>query len=190
MQISRMNKSYKDIFYSNNYLILNNFIESKRAEELYKQFKEDVKTNPQFFLVDDQCPLSFSIYNYKPFLNILCEKIKDVSDVMEESMLPTYTYARIYKNNEILEKHVDRPSCEISITLHLGGDHEWPIWMTKPNGEEVSIELKPGQAVMYNGVVSTHWRDKFKGFEYGQVFLHYVRGEGIYWEHYGDRSNA
>ena len=50
-----MNKSYKDIFQNNNYLILDNFIESERAGELYKQFKEDVKTNPQSFQVDDQC---------------------------------------------------------------------------------------------------------------------------------------
>jgi hypothetical protein len=185
-----MNKTHKDIFQSNNYLILDNFIESEKAEQLYKELKEDIKNNPQAFHVDDQCPKSTAIYNYQPFLNILCKKIKNISDVMEESMLPTYTYARLYKNSEILEKHTDRPSCEISITLHLGGDHEWPIWMTKPNGEEVSIELKPGQAIMYQGMVSPHWRDEFEGTEYGQVFLHYVRGEGIYWEHYGDRING
>ena len=101
-----MNKTHKDIFQSNNYLILDNFIESERAGELYKQFKEDVKTNPQSFQVDDQCPLSFSIYNYRPFLNILCEKIKVVSDIMEESMLPTYTYARFYKNSEIMKSKI------------------------------------------------------------------------------------
>ena len=184
-----MNKTYNDILQSNNYLVFDNFIESERAKLLYKQFKKEAIDNPEAFNRDPQCSLSPSIYNYRPFLNILCEKIKDISDIMEESMLPTYTYARLYKNNETLEKHTDRPSCEISITLHLGGDHEWPIWMTKPNGEEVSIELKPGQAIMYQGMVSPHWRDKFEGTEYAQVFLHYVRGEGLYWEHYGDKLN-
>ncbi len=185
-----MSKTYKNILQSNNYLILDNFIDPERAQQLYKSFKEDIKNYPESFHIDDQCPLSIAVYNYQPFLNILCEKIKDISDIMEETMLPTYTYARLYANNEILKKHKDRPSCEISLTLHLGGDCEWPIWMTKPDGEKVSIELKPGQAVVYQGMISSHWRDKFKGTEYAQVFLHYVRGEGPYWEHYGDKINA
>ena len=34
-------------------------------------------------------------------------------------VLPTYTYARIYKTGDILERHKDRPSCEISTTVNL-----------------------------------------------------------------------
>ena len=37
-------------------------------------------------------------------------------------LIPTYSYARIYKKGDILRRHKDRPSCEISTTLNLGGD--------------------------------------------------------------------
>jgi hypothetical protein len=103
-------------------------------------------------------------------------------------MLPTYSYARYYRKGETLEKHTDRPACEVSITLHLGSDRTpWPIYFTKPNGEVVSVELKAGQAVIYLGIISEHWRDEFKGQEYVQVFLHYVRSRGEYADHYFDK---
>ena len=31
-------------------------------------------------------------------------------------LIPTYSYARIYKKGDILKRHKDRPSCEISTT--------------------------------------------------------------------------
>jgi len=133
--------------------------------------------------------LSFSIYNYQPFLKLLCKKIPVVSELMGEEMLPTYTYARLYQHNDVLKKHIDRGSCEISLTLHLGGDALWPIWMTKPCGETAELNLTPGQAVLYQGMVSEHWRDAYQGNNYGQVFLHYVRANGEYWHHFGDRVN-
>ena len=42
-------------------------------------------------------------------------------------LIPTYSYTRLYENGHILKRHKDRPSCEVSTTLHLGGE-EWPIF--------------------------------------------------------------
>ena len=35
----------------------------------------------------------------------------------------TYSYARIYKTGDVLHRHKDRYSCEVSTTLHLGEIH-------------------------------------------------------------------
>jgi hypothetical protein len=52
----------------------------------------------------------------------------------------------------------------------------------KPNGNEVNINLNPGDAVLYLGCQADHWRNKFEGSEHVQLFLHYVRAEGSkYW---------
>lgn len=141
------------------------------------------------FTNDEQCPLSCAVYNYRPFLKLLCNKIPKVSELMGEDMFPTYSYARLYQHNETLKKHTDRGSCEISLTLHLGGDAPWPIWLTKPCGEKVEVNLTPGQAILYQGMVSEHWREAYQGNNYGQVFLHYVRADGEYWDHFGDKVN-
>jgi len=173
---------------ANNYIVVDNFITPEKAKELYNIFFHDLKTNPQIFTKDPQCPQSFAVYNYQHFVKLLCEKVSFMSAIMNEPMLPTYSYARIYQHGEVLTKHTDRPSCEISVTLNLGSDHPWNIYMTKPNEESVGIDLKPGQAIIYQGMISEHWRDAYEGNNYGQVFLHYVKGDGIYWNHYGDRN--
>lgn len=173
----------------NYYIIVDNFITPNKARGLYDAFKKDVGDNPHYFTKDPQCPKSFAIYNHKLFLSLLCDKVSFISDIIQEPVLPTYSYARLYQNQEVLLPHTDRPSCEISITLHLGGDTDWDIWFTKPNGEAVSYNLKAGQAAIYLGMVSKHWRETYEGKEYGQVFLHYVRANGEHWQHYYDRIN-
>ena len=171
----------------NNYLFIDSFITKEEANDLYKQFKLNIKTRPNEFTKDVQCPKSFAIYNYRLFLELLTNKTSYISELIGEPVLPTYSYARLYKKDEILEKHTDREACEISVTLNLGGDKDWKIFFTKPNGEIVSINLKPGQAAIYLGIISEHWREKFEGEEYAQVFLHYVRSRGEHWQHCFDQ---
>ena len=108
----------------------------------------------------------------------MCEKTPEISEILEETVLPTYTYARVYKNGSILEKHKDRDACEISLTLHLGGDNPWPICIKTPEGENNCVVIEPGDAIMYRGTIAEHWRDAYVGEEYVQVFLHYVRSRG------------
>jgi hypothetical protein len=102
-------------------------------------------------------------------------------------LYPAYTYARIYKKGDELKRHKDRFSCEISTTMNLGGD-DWPIYL-EPNSElggviegfgyvskntkGVRVDLKPGDMLVYSGCELEHWREKFKGKECVQVFLHY-----------------
>jgi hypothetical protein len=159
-----------------NFIYIPNFITPERSYELAKRFTKFCKENK--LPGDGQIPESHSAYNYIDFLELLCEKTPEVSRFLGETVLPTYTYARVYHKGSVLERHRDREACEISLTLHLGGDSEWPIFIQKPNGEEVELNLHKGDAMLYRGDIADHWRDKFEGKEYVQVFLHYVRSRG------------
>ena len=108
-------------------------------------------------------------------------------------LVPTYSYTRLYEKGNILKRHKDRPSCEISTTLHLGGDL-WPIFLDPsganfvideyenihkpgaPNG--VRIDLKVGDMLIYSGWELEHWREPFQGTICSQVFLHYNHANG------------
>jgi alkylated DNA repair dioxygenase AlkB len=161
----------------NNFLFVPNFISLEHAQVLQKQFVE-LEASGQYDK-DNQAPNSPAIYNFKPFLELLCQKTHEVSKLIDEPVLPTYTYARIYKNGETLSRHRDRPACEISLTLNIGGDADWDIGIQKPSGDEVTLDLKQGDAVIYLGCVADHWRNTpFTGQNYSQVFLHYVRSNG------------
>jgi len=171
----------------NNFLFVPNFISQEHVQVLQKQFIKLEQTGQ--YSKDHQAPNSPAIYNFKPFLELLCQKTNEVTNLIEETVLPTYTYARIYKNGEILVRHRDRPACEISLTLHIGGDASWDISIQKPSGDEVTLDLKQGDAMLYLGCTADHWRDKpFVGQNYSQVFLHYVRSEGPNAWAYFDRN--
>lgn len=161
----------------NNFLFVPKFISQEHAQALNQEFFILERDNG--CIKDQQAPNSPAIYNFKPFLELLCQKTNEVTNLIEEQVLPTYTYARIYKNGEVLNRHRDRPACEISLTVHIGGDEKWDISIQKPSNEEVTLDLQIGDAMLYLGCIADHWRDKpFTGQNYSQVFLHYVRSNG------------
>ena len=124
---------------------------------------------------DEQIPETYSHYA-DIAMETLLVKLKPLME--KESGLKlneTYSYARIYKKGDVLERHKDRYSCEVSTTLNLGGD-EWPIYL-EPSGEEGSegtkIILNQGDMLIYKGCDVEHWRASFEGENCGQVFVHY-----------------
>jgi len=124
---------------------------------------------------DEQIPDTYSQYGNIAMETLLLKCQPQMEKVTGLKLYPAYTYARIYKKGDILKRHKDRFSCEISTTMNLGGD-DWPIYL-EPSGEVgkkgVRVDLKPGDMLVYSGCELEHWREKFKGKECVQVFLRY-----------------
>jgi hypothetical protein len=124
---------------------------------------------------DTQVPNTYSHYS-DIVMETLLLKLKPIMEKYTKLKLnPNYSYARIYKKGDILKRHKDRFSCEISTTLNLGGD-PWPIYL-EPSGKEgqkgIKVNLNSGDMLVYKGNELEHWREEFKGENCGQVFLHY-----------------
>jgi len=136
---------------------------------------------------DEQVPNTYSHYGDVAMETLLIK----VQPIMEKhtklKLIPTYSYARIYKKGDVLHRHKDRFSCEISATLNLGGE-EWPIYLSSnenvgiPDGNKITLTsnakgtkiiLKPGDMLVYKGMELEHWREPFEGEDCAQVFLHY-----------------
>jgi hypothetical protein len=111
---------------------------------------------------------TYILYGDTALDNLLIKMIPIMEKTVSYKLIPTYTYCRAYQKNDELEKHTDRPECEISTTLNLGGDM-WPIYI-EPN---IEIKLNSGDMLIYSGCDLEHWRKKFNGKECIQVFLHY-----------------
>lgn len=75
-----------------------------------------------------------------------------VEQVTGLKLLPCYSYLRIYGKGAELQKHLDRPSCEISTSLTLGFSAPglWPLWVAA-EGEDKPISLAPGDMLVYRG---------------------------------------
>lgn len=142
---------------------------------------------------DKQVPNSYAKYSDRVMETLLVDTIKVMQKKTGLRLVPTYSYCRLYRTGNILKRHKDRPSCEISTTLNLGGD-PWPI-LIDPTGSDnvideyknihkpgapkgVEVNLKPGDMLIYSGCDLEHWREPFKGELCGQVFLHYNHADG------------
>ena len=176
-------------FKKNKYTVLKNVISKDVADITYSYFLNKRKVTR--FLFDQRFISPFTDYfgvwndeqvpnTYSHYADIMMETLLEkVKPTMEKhtglKLSPTYSYARIYKNGDVLARHKDRYSCEISTTLNLGGD-SWPIYLD-PTGKTgqagIKVNLEPGDMLIYSGCELEHWREEFKGKDCGQVFLHY-----------------
>jgi len=136
---------------------------------------------------NEQIPNTYSQYANMAMETLLLKCQPGMEKTTGLKLYPAYTYARIYKKGDELKRHKDRFSCEISTTMNLGGD-DWPIYLSPnknvgiPDGKKITtnskakgikVDLKPGDMLVYRGMELEHWREKFKGKECVQVFLHY-----------------
>jgi len=146
--------------------------------------------------VDIQAPGCYAKYADWVMETLLMYMIPVMKEKTGLDLIPTYSYTRLYEKGNILRRHKDRPSCEVSTTLHLGGD-EWPIFLdptgsdyviygkggeekiVKPGAPQgVRVDLKVGDMMIYSGCDLEHWREPFQGKICSQVFLHYNHANG------------
>jgi hypothetical protein len=135
---------------------------------------------------DEQIPDTYSHYADTAMETLLLSVQPKMEKLTGIKLNPTYSYARIYKMGDVLHRHKDRFSCEISTTMNLGGD-EWPIYLenkknvgvpedgfpSKTKNKGTKVILKPGDMLVYKGMILEHWREPFIGKDCAQVFLHY-----------------
>jgi hypothetical protein len=204
-QVEQSNKIQTDLFNKNNYVLIKNFISKETANlcytyaltkrKVFSQLVQDKVIPQDNFLGrfgDTQIPESFSCYGDFLMDSLLNNSVEKIEKIADKKLNPTYSYFRIYETNDILKRHVDRASCEISATLCLGydlsgspKDYNWGMFVegsgaTGLQGKEVYME--PGDLILYRGCEVEHWRENFKGKELVQVFLHFSNKEGPFKE--------
>ena len=188
-------------FKKNHFLVIKEAIDPKVANFVYNYFLMKRQVARTMFDTryispfttewgvwnDEQVPNTYSNYADTAMETLLLAVQPKMEKLTGIKLNPTYSYARIYKKGDVLERHKDRFSCEISTTMNLGGD-DWPIYLenkknvgipddkkyfAKTNNKGTKIVLKPGDMLVYKGNICEHWRDQFTGQDCAQVFLHY-----------------
>jgi len=188
-------------FEQDKYAIIRGAISAELADFIYDYFlnkrmvsKTLLEANFDFYsktgLVgtwgDSQIPNTYSNYS-DIVMETLLQRVKPVMEKATRlSLIETYSYARIYKKGDTLFRHKDRPSCEISTTLNLGGP-AWSIFLDPDptmggmqdnkyvagGRSGVEVHLNPGDMLIYRGCDLEHWREPYHSDGCAQVFLHY-----------------
>ncbi|HEX4488690.1 MAG TPA: hypothetical protein VH088_20595 [Terriglobales bacterium] len=168
-------------FSQQKYVFLRSLLDVSEAISLY-DYAVNLVGKIQW--VDDRLvPGSPALYGETRMEELLVSLLPKIEDASGLSLHPTCSYLRVYKRGDALPKHTDRSACEISISLNLGyeADAPWPLCIEGLAGTN-SVEMQPGDAVLYRGIECAHWRDAFSGERTAQVFLHYVDRNGPYAE--------
>jgi hypothetical protein len=125
--------------------------------------------------LESQVEGSTSRYFFPPYKFAHSQIRMKLEKEIGKKLYNTYYYDRFYNPGQELTNHVDRPSCEISVTIHISSNvsNPWPIWIKTPDtyddpkkkeniikkGENRSVILNPGDGMIYKGCERPHWRE-------------------------------
>lgn len=146
--------------------------------------------------VEQQVEGSLARYHHPQYREIHSQIRIKLEKIIGRKLYDTYYYDRFYFPGQDLKKHTDRDACEISVTVHVSTNLQepWPIWIKTPSGEHRSVNLGPGDGMIYKGCERPHWRDSMpteydktwygrrvekESLYYHQIFFHYVLQDGI-----------
>lgn len=168
------------VFKDQGYSIIKSVISEEMREFItqYALFDEMQNYAP----LDDFVPNAHSKYADPAMETLLLSLQPMMEETTGLSLIPTYSYYRVYRNGNDLIKHKDRNACEISCTVafdfsYSDSNFEWPIYMNNQR-----VVLSPGDCVVYRGIDLEHWREPLNHPDpnvwHVQGFFHWVDANG------------
>jgi hypothetical protein len=123
---------------------------------------------------------------------------ESLSQELNMNLSPTYNFLRIYEKGCILDPHIDRPACELSVTCPITISDEKAStiyvsnyrvdYLTEPRrrtleevkrrGDYTRVDLLPGDIMVYGGYDRYHWRETLESDYLIQFFMHFVQTDG------------
>jgi alkylated DNA repair dioxygenase AlkB len=130
---------------------------------------------------DTQVPLRSAQHN-EPLMQYYHHQLLDLfRTVTDQPIKPSYGYFISYRRGAALDKHRDREQCKFSASLLIdyeaaaSDDASWPLYLELPaTGEQVAVELMPGDCVLFSGGVQPHYRHALRAERSTSLLLHYV----------------
>lgn len=193
------------------YATIRGLVPPEVASNLFKQVQMDLTAAGKSFQTFAQAqPLSkhqtvdISGHFYRPLTTFLWGLTPIISELTGADLLPSYDYFRIYQRDDICRVHSDRPSCEhsVSLTLAYSDGKPWPLEVGSiPVSSEgpcvedfcdepyFSVEMQPGDAVLYRGIDLRHGRMTPNPNQWSaHLFLFWVERGGPFAQHAFDEE--
>lgn len=193
-------------YQADGYATIRGLIPPEVASNLFRQLQMDLeaagKSFESFAKLHDLSrhqTVDISGHFYRPLATFLWGMTPIISHITGADVLPSYDYFRIYQKDDICRVHADRPSCEhsVSLTLAYSDDQPWPLQVGSARvtsvdpcvedfGDEPhsSVEMQPGDAVLYRGMDLRHGRTQPNPNRWSaHLFLFWVERDGPFAQH-------
>ena len=113
---------------------------------------------------DGHCPVSaFNIFNEK----VVYPRIKDL---VNEPLVPTYTFVSFYQRDSQLLRHRDKEECGITLNYIIKCDRPWQLHF------EEGSSFNTNQSDLLD---LDHWRDPYQGETFWNILFHFKFAESI-----------
>ena len=194
----------QNFFKEKDYVIIKNLISKELSFLFYEYIKNKVvainykKTFDNKYynrlwdggFGDEQTVKSFSKYGDPLFDTLMKLTHPDIEKYLDLKLYFNYSYFRFYIEGDDMPEHIDRDSCEISLTMCLGYDnsnvdtekytnYNWTIWLgNKDDDNNLPVVLEPGDALLYRGCNIPHYRENLLSLNHAQLFMHFNEAEG------------
>lgn len=168
----------------------------------YRVFKEDPKLRESSLASRSKGDVVDSLMIYADTLTETTSLLygESLCQALNINLSPTYSFLRIYEKGGILDPHVDRPACEISVTCPVTISDEKAStiyvsnyrvnYLTEPTrlsleeikrrGDYTRVDLLPGDIMVYGGNDRYHWREELTSDYLIQFFMHFIQTDGRY----------
>jgi hypothetical protein len=162
-------------FRKDRYLLVKGVLPSALLEYL-KVYYGILMANNRFWN-DRACPSSLSLGG-DPGLDAILEWIRpELSRLVGFDVVPTFSYTRQYAKGEVLARHRDRATCEVSVTVAIQvpkGAGPSVIHLKAAKLKQTKVAMLEGDGCVYAGTEVEHWRERFRVGGYIQLFLHFI----------------
>lgn len=193
-------------FHRNGYALIDGLLPPELAQAFMERMEADLAAQNLSYesfatshpLTDD-ATVEIVGTSYPPMQTLFWGLTPAMSQLTGRDLLPSFTYFRVYREGDKCRVHSDRPACEYSLSLTLAysdgkvwpldvgtGRVEGPGGLAADFGSEahISLAMKPGDAVLYQGVYHRHGRTAPNpNRSSAHLFLHWVDREGAYKDH-------
>lgn len=121
---------------------------------------------------------SVGIYSKERLGNELKPMLSDWYHGNDPLFLTSIYGVRRYTNGSILRMHVDTVGTHVVsaiINVDQNVTNDWPLIILGHNDEEYSINMKPGDILLYESAKLLHGRpEPMNGLHYDNIFVHYA----------------
>jgi hypothetical protein len=173
--VNRGNQTFRE----RNYFPLGGLIHPFNVAALRRYYRCAIRRGA-VRLGDEQSPRRYAAHNEMVACYFHQDIAKAISAIVGERLKPSYVYLASYLSGAELKKHIDRPQCEVSLTLCLDFSPEpalatsWPICLETKEGT-TTVYQAVGDALLYRGTRVPHYRDVLsEGHTSTSVLFHYV----------------
>jgi hypothetical protein len=171
----------KELFDNDGYVQIDGFLDPAMVQIMSQYFENKLRRG-DWVEGRERVQQASKLFCYADPLTeaVLLAALPEIERICGQDLLPTYSYSRIYQPGDELKPHVDRPSCEVSVTVNIANKGEVsPIYIEYGSNKPAVCTLNPGDAVVYKGCKASHWRNPtLEGQLTVQFMLHYVNKNG------------